>query len=77
MHTERRSGVGGALALAVAVSLPLLYFGAYALERVTHRLVWYGTFVARPNAMSGIGWTTDELIFAPARELEATLRTHR
>jgi len=62
------------LVLAVAVALPALY--AYAYERLTHRLVWYGSFVARPNAMSGIGWTTDELIFAPARWLEATVRPH-
>ncbi len=60
--------------MIVLAALPLLYCSGYVWARLTHRLVWYGDFVARPNAMSGIGWSDWELLFAPACWTETKLR---
>lgn len=54
--------------------LPALYFCGYVWARLTHRLVWYGHFVARPHAGSGIGWSDWELFFAPPSFLEQLIR---
>ena len=52
----------------------VLYFSGYVWARLTHRLVWYGHFVARPHAGSGIGWSDWELFFAPPSFLETAIR---
>jgi len=53
------------------------YFGTYFYARASHKLVNYGDFIARPNAMSGIGFTLWELVFVPATELESWVRRQR
>lgn len=63
-----------ASALVLAFAPVLLYASGYAFARATHRLVWYGSFVARPGVTSGIGWTRWELAFAPLCWAEAELR---
>ncbi|MGE0784772.1 MAG: hypothetical protein AB7S26_03715 [Sandaracinaceae bacterium] len=63
------------LLLAAVVGVPSVgYAGAYVHARVTHRLVSYGSFIARPDAMHGIGYSTEELVFAPLILLEETVR---
>lgn len=71
----RREGrwVLGALVGAVGLAI-VAYGGVYAYARVTHRLVNYGDFIARPNAMSGIGFTWWEIAFVPLTELESFVR---
>ena len=72
--TERRPfrgclgiGCGGAVAW---------YPAAYIYARLTHMLVWYGSFVAAPDAMSrlGIGFHPIELFFLPLTMLETLVR---
>lgn len=60
---------------AILAMLFIAYFAAYGWARATHHLVRYGGgFIARPNVLSGIGWTTEELVFAPAVWLEEMVR---
>jgi hypothetical protein len=56
--------------------LPVLYGAGYVWARLTHRLVWYGSFVARPHAMSGIGYSDWELLFLPPSWIEAQVRNN-
>lgn len=56
--------------------LPTLYGAGYVWARLTHRLVWYGSFVARPHAMSGLGYSDWELLFLPPSELEKLIRNN-
>lgn len=56
--------------------LPVLYGAGYVWARLTHRLVWYGSFVARPHAMSGIGYSDWELFFLPPSAVEETIRNN-
>ena len=57
-------------------ALPVLYGAGYVWARLTHRLVWYGSFVARPHALSGIGYSDWELLFAPPSWAEGQIRNH-
>lgn len=50
------------------------YCAAYVWARATHRLVNYGSFIARPHAGSGIGWSDWELAFFPLTTAESTIR---
>lgn len=50
------------------------YGGGYVYARASHHLVNYGSFIARPNAMSGFGYTLWEIVFYPAIELESFVR---
>jgi len=71
----RRDGRWLVLALVAPFVLAVVtYGGLYVHARVTHRLVNYGSFVARPNAMSGIGYTWWEIAFYPLTELESFVR---
>lgn len=56
--------------------LPVLYGSGYVWARLTHRLVWYGSFVARPHALSGIGYSDWELFFLPPSWIEEEVRNH-
>jgi hypothetical protein len=76
MAHVKRSPAVAMLAVLVLGVLPALYFGGYVWARLTHRLVWYGHFVARPHAGSGLGWSDWELFFAPPSLLEEVLRNH-
>lgn len=75
---EEGRGAGRVAVLALACSLGaclLSYPAAYLHARATHRLVHYaGGFVARPNALHGLGFSTEELVFAPAIVVEETVR---
>ena len=62
------------VALVAALSALSLYVGAYVAARATHRLVRYGGFIARPNELSGIGSSLDEIAFAPLVWLELEVR---
>lgn len=62
--------------LVLIAALPVLYGAGYVWARLTHRLVWYGSFVARPNAGSGIGFSDFELFFAPLTFSEEVIRVH-
>ena len=62
------------VALVAALSALSLYVGAYVAARATHRLVRYGGFIARPNALSGIGSSPYEIAFAPLVWLEVEVR---
>ena len=64
---------GGCLAVG-CVSPIVLYALAYVVARLSHQLVYYGSFVGRPNAMHGIGYSWAELIFFPLIWLEQTIR---
>lgn len=61
--------------LVLMATLPVLYSAGYVWARLTHRLVWYGSFVARPHAGSGIGFSDFELFFAPLSFTEEVIRT--
>ena len=50
------------------------YCGVYLWARATHRLVNYGSFIARPHALSGIGWSSWELAFFPLTQVEGWVR---
>lgn len=50
------------------------YCGGYVWARASHRLVNYGTFIARPRVTSGIGFTIWELVFLPATAAEGAVR---
>jgi hypothetical protein len=72
---EERPRRAAWLLLALLALPVVLYGGTYLYARASHRLVHYaGGFIARPNAMHGIGWTTWELVFAPAAWVEVTVR---
>ena len=64
------------LAFLLGCGLPGLYGAGYVWARLTHRLVWYGSFVARPNAGSGIGQSAWEILFAPPSWAEEQIRNH-
>lgn len=70
----RRSSALPFVLLAFAV-VSSGYCGAYLWARATHRLVNYGSFIARPNAMSGIGWSDWELAFFPLIQAETSVRS--
>lgn len=76
--SERRDGLRRTLvwlSVAVLLSPCLVYSGAYAYARLTHELVHYsGGFIARRDVMHGIGYSTEELVFAPAAIVEETVR---
>ncbi len=74
--TRRRAGTWlSAVTLAVVLSPCLLYGAAYARARAEHRLVHYsGGFIGRPNLLHGIGYSTEELVFTPARWAEELVR---
>jgi hypothetical protein len=61
-------------ALLALVALLSIYPGAYVHARLTHRLVNYGSFIGRPSALSGIGYSRDELVFFPCVWFEETVR---
>ena len=69
--------------LVVALLLPFViavsaYGGTYVFARVTHRLVNYGGgIIARPNMLSGFGYSWWEIAFYPATELESFVRRPR
>ena len=73
-EADRKPPRGGRIALAALLLVLSIYPGAYAHARLTHRLVNYGSFIARPHAMSGIGYSPEELVFAPWVALEELLR---
>jgi hypothetical protein len=76
-HPQKTSPLGAwlvVLVMALAISPPALYAGVYGYARVTHRLVNYGHFIARPHATHGIGFTWWEVVFLPATELESGVR---
>jgi hypothetical protein len=75
MHAPPRRSSALAFVL-IAFSLAAVgYCAAYVWARATHRLVNYGSFVARPNAMSGIGWSYWELAFFPLVQAESSIRS--
>lgn len=62
-------------ALLVAIGLFIVpYCTGYVWARATHRLVNYGTFIARPHVLSGIGFSIWELVFLPATAAEGVVR---
>ena len=70
----RRSSALPVVLIAFAL-IGFSYCAAYVWARATHRLVNYGSFVARPNAMSGIGWSSWELAFFPLVQAESAVRS--
>lgn len=63
------------IALLLLLSPCIMYSGVYIWARAAHKLVRYsGGFIARPNAMSGWGFTTWELVFAPLTWTEEQVR---
>lgn len=71
---ERRSSALPFVLIAFAF-VGFSYCGAYLWARVTHRLVNYGSFIGRPHALSGIGYSDWEIAFFPLILAETTVRS--
>ena len=75
MKNSKRSALLPIIALMLLLSPCVMYSGVYIWARATHKLVRYsGGFIARPNAMSGWGFTTWEFVFAPLVWTEEQVR---
>jgi hypothetical protein len=74
MHVAPRRPSALAFVLIAFALAGFSYCAVYVWARATHRLVNYGSFIARPHAGSGIGWSDWELAFFPLTMAESTIR---